>query len=157
LARAAGRLDSAAWLKPVAPGKWSPALITEHVTLSIVAFNDDAAGRAHMALKLSRWRRFVIRVLYLGRVLRTGQFPPGVRAPRETLPGTTPRRQRDAVEELETASRTLDATLAAHPAPEHCRLTHPYFGRLPLITALRLLTAHTRHHLAQLPQPSPEG
>ena len=70
---------------------------------------------------------------------------------------TAPRTQRDAIEDLELATRTLHSTLALHPDPRSCRLTHPYFGRLPLITALRLLTLHTRHHLAQFPRRPAEG
>lgn len=157
LARAAEQLDLAAWLKPVSPEKWSPALITEHVRLSIIAFNDDAAGRAHMAVRLTGWKRFMLRVAIMPRVLQTGQFPTGARAPRETVPSPTPRTQRDAIEDLELAARTLHSTLAVHPDPRSCRLTHPYFGQLPLITALRLLTLHTRHHLAQFPRRPAEG
>jgi hypothetical protein len=151
-ALAVRQLDSGTWLRPIAPQKWSPALITEHVTLGIEAFTDDAAGRAHMALKLNAWKRFVARMMYLRRVLRTGVFPPHVPSPRETRPSSTPHAQSDAVENLERAARTLETTLRAHPDPARCRLTHPYFGRLPLITALRLLTLHARHHLAQLPR-----
>ena len=150
--RAIQQLDSGAWLRPIAPHRWSPALMTEHVTLGIEAFSDDAAGRAYMALKLNAWKRFVARTMLLRRVLRTGVFPPQVHSPRETRPSTTPRQQSEAVESLERASRTLESTLRAHPDPARCRLTHPYFGRLPLITAIRLLTLHARHHLAQLPR-----
>jgi hypothetical protein len=151
-ARAAAQMDSAVWFKPIAPEKWSPALITEHVTLAIEAFTDDAAGRAHMALRLTAWKRFAARMLYLRRVLRTGVFPPRIRAPRETRPSPTPHSQRQAIENLELAARTLETILAAHPDPARCRLTHPYFGALPLVTALQLLTLHARHHLAQLPR-----
>jgi hypothetical protein len=152
LARAAGQLDAATWLRPAAADKWSPALITEHITLSIVAFTDDAAGRAHMAVKLTAFRRFLLRTFLLRRVLRTGQFPPQARAPRETVPSPTPRTQRDAIADLEQATRTLEATIAAHADPSRCWLTHPYFGRLPLSTSLRLLTLHARHHLRQFPR-----
>jgi hypothetical protein len=154
-ARAAGEMDSAAWFKPIGHEKWSPALITEHVTLSIEAFTDDAAGRAHMAVRLNAWQRYAARVMYLPRILRTGTFPPSVRAPRETRPSSTPHSQRQAIESLELATQTLETTLAAHPNPVSCKLTHPYFGALPLTTALRLLTLHARHHLAQLPRRAP--
>jgi DinB superfamily len=149
--RAVEQLDSATWFKALGPDKWSPALVTEHVTLSIEAFTDDAAGRAHMAVRTNAWRRFVLRTLFLRRLLKEGTFPPGVRAPRETRPSPTPRAQREAIEYLQRAAGILEATLAAHPAPERCQITHPFFGPLPLITSLRLLTLHTRHHLAQLP------
>jgi len=152
---AAGQMDSTAWFKPVGHEKWSPALITEHVTLAIEAFTDDAAGRAHMAMRLNAWTRLAARAVYLRRVLRTGVFPPGIRAPRETWPSSTPRAQGEAIENLVRATQILETILAAHPNPARCRLTHPYFGALPLATALRLLTLHARHHLAQLPRHTP--
>ena len=154
-ARVVGQLDSAVWFKPIAHEKWSPALITEHVTLAIEAFTDDAAGRAHMAPRLNAWKRFAARTIYLGRILRTGAFPPHIRAPRETRPSSTPHSQPEAIANLELATQTLETTLAAHPDPARCRLTHPYFGALPLPTALRLLTLHAQHHLAQLPRRPP--
>jgi len=152
--RAAGQLDTATWLRPLGPDRWSPALITEHVTLSIEAATDDAAGRAHMVLRLNAWRRFVARTIYLSRLLKTGVFPPGIRSPRETRPSATPHTQAESLENLKRALAIFETTLAAHPAPARCRLTHPYFGSLPLITGLRLLTLHAQHHQAQLPRRS---
>jgi len=154
--RAASSLDSATWLRPIGPHRWSPALITEHVRLSIEAVNDDAAGRAHMAVRLNPWKQFVARRLYLSRVLKTGVFPGGIRAPRETRPSPTPQSQPDALADLSRITAILESTIAAHPAPARCRLTHPYFGKLSLARSLRLLTLHARHHLAQLPTASPQ-
>ena len=149
---AAGRLDSQLWLRPVGPNRWSPALITEHVALAIGAFTADAAGRAHMAQVFGPWRRFVARTMYLRRLLRTGEFPPRARAPRETTPSSTPRQQVDALAALDRAVSDLEVTIGAHPHPDDCQITHPYFGRLPLVTALRLLALHARHHLGQIPR-----
>ena len=145
------RLDAGTWLRPLGPQRWSPALITEHVTLGIESFTDDAAGRAPMAVRLNAWKRFVARTVFLRRVLRTGVFPSGLRSPREMRPSLTPHEQAEALENLNLAVSTLETTLSAHPDPDRCRLTHPYFGSLPLTTALQLLTLHARHHLGQIP------
>jgi DinB superfamily len=152
-ADAAARLDTSAWLRPLGPGRWSPALITEHVALGIESFTDDAAGRAHMVARLNAWKRFVARTIFLKRVLKTGHFPDGLKSPREFHPSLTPHAQPDAIENLNRTVATLETTLAAHPDPSRCKVTHPYFGALPLTTALRLLALHARHHLAQLPRP----
>jgi len=146
------QLDSGAWLRPVGPRKWSPALITAHVTLSIEAFTDETAGRAHMATVMNAWKRFVARTVFLRRLLRTGIFPVGFHAPRETRPSSPPSPQAEAIAALGEAVTALESTLAVHPDPVHCRITHPYFGRLPLITGLQLLTLHARHHQGQLPR-----
>lgn len=159
-AAAANRLDTQAWLRPLGPDRWSPAMITEHLALSIGAFTDDAAGRAHMAEVFGPWKRFVARTIYLRRLLRTGEFPGNARAPRETRPSTSPKPMTEALSALDRAVSDLEVTIGAHPHPESCQITHPYFGRLPLVTALRLLELHTRHHLGQLPRrsaPRPAG
>lgn len=149
--RAASALDSGAWLRPLGPHRWSPALITEHLRLSLEAMTDDAAGRTHMALRMNAWGRFLARRLFLPRLLRTGVFPAGARAPRETVPGPTPHPQDEALADLSQAAATLESTITSHPDPTRCRLTHPYFGKLALKTSLTLLAMHARHHLAQLP------
>lgn len=147
----AARLPADVWLWPVAPGKWSPAQITQHVTLAIETFTDEFAGRAGMALKLTVWRRFVLRTFLLPRLLSSGRFPASIKAPREIRPSTTPATQADALERLKQASSALDAIATAAPSSRSRRLTHPYFGRVPALTAVRLLELHTRHHLSQLP------
>lgn len=149
---AASRLDTQTWLRPIGPSRWSPALITEHVSLAIGAFTADAAGRAHMAQVFGPWKRFVARTLFLRRLLRTGQFPDRAIAPRETTPSSSPQQQSEALAALDRAVSDLEVTIAAHPSAARCEITHPYFGRLPLPTALRLLELHARHHLGQLPR-----
>jgi hypothetical protein len=149
---AASRLDTQTWLRPLGPSRWSPALITEHVTLAIGAFTDDAAGRAHMAEIFGPWKRFVARTLFLRRLLRTGEFPRGAVAPRETRPSSSPRQQAEALAALDRAVSDLEITIAAHPDAARCQITHPYFGRLPLPISLHLLELHARHHLGQLPR-----
>ncbi len=151
---AASRLDTQTWLRPLGPSRWSPALITEHVALAIGAFTADAAGRAHMAEVFGPWKRFVARTLFLRRLLRTGEFPNRAIAPRETRPSSSPPQQADALAALDRAVSDLEVTIGAHPNADRCEITHPYFGRLPLPTALRLLELHARHHLGQLPRRS---
>ncbi len=151
-AAAAGRLDTQAWLRPLGQNRWSPALITEHLMLSIGAFTADAAGRAHMAVILGPWKRFVARTIFLRRMLKTGEFPAGARAPRETRPSSSPQPQAEALAALDRAVTDLEITVNAHPDPAHCQITHPYFGRLPLPMSIRLLELHARHHLGQLPR-----
>ncbi len=148
----ARRLPADLWLHPPAPAKWSPAQITEHVALGIEIFTDDLAGRPGLTPRLSPWKQFLPRIFLMPRVLRSGQLPAGANAPRLLRPSTTPLTQDDALRRLEVAVATLEATAAAIPNTGATRLTHPAFGRVPVLAALRLLELHVRHHFAQLPR-----
>ena len=153
----ASKLDSGVWLHPIAPGKWSPAQITQHVTLGIEMFTDDLAGGTGMALRLSPWRRFVLRTFMLPRLLRKGQYPGGTKAPREIRPSDTPATQPEALGKLQEAVTALEATVASVPNAASRRLSHAYFGRVPAATAIDLLALHARHHMAQLPHAAPRA
>lgn len=86
--------------------------------------------------------------------LRTHRFPRGAVAPPEVRPspcdalGLTPR---DASAQLAVIATHAAAALhtADHDRPS-VRVDHAYFGALPPCTALRLLSAHTRHHTAAI-------
>jgi hypothetical protein len=147
---AAGRLPAHAWMRPLAPGKWTPAEVTSHVSEAYRVLRAELGGDAGMRTLGSRFQRLVLRHTMLPRLLTGRPFPPGVRAPRETRP-------REVVEDPGTALATL-ASLAAEFAEEltnragggSVRLTHAYFGSLSPEQGIKLLTVHTRHHARQL-------
>jgi hypothetical protein len=147
----AGRLPAHAWMRPLAPGKWTPAEVTSHVSEAYRVLCAELAGNAGMRTLGSRFQRLVLRHTVLPRLLSGGSFPPGVRAPRETRP-------REIVEDPDTALATLGSLASAfteelttRAAAGKVRLTHAYFGSLSATQGIRLLTVHTRHHARQLP------
>ena len=142
------------WHTPRAENKWSPAEEALHVAVSyefgLAAITQGKTMRLRISplrARLSRW--FILPVL-----IRTGRFPRGVPAPREvrplgeeaatlSLPAAAERLRRAATEAIQAAQ-------AADASRPPVFVVHAYFGPLRLLTALRVLTAHTRHHARNL-------
>src|SRR5215208_8038036 len=78
------------WHKPIAPGKWTPAEITSHLSESYRVLRGELAGRPGMQLRLPRLQCWLLRRTMLPRILATGKFPATARAPREIRPGAVP-------------------------------------------------------------------
>lgn len=126
------------WLTPPAPGRWSPAQVTEHVLL----VNEVVAGIAAQLLA------------------QTPRLPPpsgpgrvigGKRVSPERLepgPGTAwtdlTGRWQAACERLIVVSAHL------HEADLSRRYAHPFLGEIDAHDWLRMATFHTRHHRRQL-------
>ena len=143
-------LPPASWNRPLAPGKWTPAEVSSHLTASYRIMRAELAGGPGMALRLPRLQRWLLRHTILPRILRGRPFPEGARAPRETRP-------REIMEDVSNAVRTLvqeaDALvdeLAARARASPVSFTHAYFGSLSARQGMQLLAAHARHHARQL-------
>jgi len=154
----AGRaVPEPAWTRPVAPGKWSPAQVAEHVRLSFEVLTRELVEGTGMRVVVPPWKGFLLRRVYLRRILRTGRFPRNIRAPREARPVAPPAPQSEALRLVEAAAADFEAACAGVADPRSRRLTHPYFGRLPLPLACRFLARHTRHHQDQLAPRAPHA
>jgi hypothetical protein len=151
----ADRVGDEAWARPSAEGKWSPGQIAEHLALSLEAVRQDLEGRSRMRFVLPAWKRLLARRLYLPRLLATGRFPAGARAPREIRPSPSAMRREEALERLRRGADEIEALCARDPRAASRKLAHPYFGALAAPTLLRLLAWHTLHHRAQLPGTNP--
>jgi DinB family protein len=151
----AAATDSDAWTRPTAPGKWSPAQVTEHLLLAVLAVQAELEQRSPMRFVLPAWKRFLLRRAVLPRLLATGRFPAGARAPREIRPSLSTISQEEALRRLETAAAEFEAVCRQAPRLEKLRLGHPYFGALPATDLIRILAWHTLHHRAQLLSVSP--
>lgn len=151
-AGAVGRLSSPVWVQPSSTGKWSPAQLTEHVRLAIETLVSEAQGGPPLPVRVAGWQAASFRIFLLPRLLRSGKFPPNVRAPREFRPSNIPQLQADALEGLRRAVVNLERALSKQETAIPPRLTHPYFGRLKVLDTVRLLELHARHHMGQLPR-----
>lgn len=147
----AGRVPPEDWERPCTPGKWSPAEITEHLRLALEKLREELEGKPAMRIVLPAWKTFLLRRTILRRILRTRRFPRNAPAPREIRPAspglprdTALKRLVDEADRFETASRAGTA--------RGRRLTHPYFGTIPLARFHRLLATHARHHGEQIPE-----
>lgn len=151
---AAMAIAPADWQRPVAEKKWSPGQITEHLCLALEKVRQELEHGAHMKFALPAWRRLLLRRLLLPRLLRTGRFPRGVRAPREIRPSPSAASLEDSLRRLQKAAAEVEAACARDSRAASRRLGHPYFGALPLPKFFRLLAQHTLHHRGQLPHGS---
>ncbi|HKP49615.1 MAG TPA: DinB family protein [Gemmatimonadales bacterium] len=148
--RAAHEVGPVRWLQPSAPGKWSPAEITSHLTESYRTFRTELAGGPGMGIRLGPLRRWVLRRTVLPRILSTGIFPNGARAPRETRPREVQPEPRIALHALSTEADAMVQELSDRMRSDRVRLTHAYFGRMSAQQGLTLAIVHTRHHARQI-------
>ena len=138
------------WTQPTAPGKWSPAEITSHLIESYQTLRSELAEGTGMGLRLGPVRRWVLRRTMLPRILATGIFPEGARAPREIRPRDVQPDPRIALDRLSTEADAMIQELSDRTRTGRVRLTHAYFGRMSARQGLTLVTVHTRHHARQL-------
>lgn len=148
--RRASEVREEDWSRPRGPGKWSPAEVTEHVRLSFEVLLAELRDGTAMRIVVPAGKRFVLRRLLLPRIMRTGEFPKGARAPKEVRPTPTSATRADALARLAAAAREFGDACAGLPNPRSRRLTHAYFGGIRVPTVLRFLARHTRHHEKQL-------
>jgi|1186.fasta_scaffold293467_2 uncharacterized damage-inducible protein DinB len=148
--RAAREVDADRWTQPSAPDKWSPAEITSHLTESYHTFRSELAGRPGMEIRVGPIRRWVLRRTMLPRILSTGVFPAGARAPRETRPRNIEPNPGIALHRLSTEADAMVQELSDRVRSGRVRLTHAYFGRMSARQSLTLAIVHTRHHARQV-------
>jgi hypothetical protein len=146
----ASGISQADWDRPAAQGKWSPGEITAHLRLTLERLREELEGGRRMRYVLPSWKRLCLRWVILRRILRTGRFPNGAPAPRETRPASSGPPQAEALRDLVAAADELATACRSCPTARR-RLTHPYFGSLTVARFHRLLAIHTLHHRAQLP------
>jgi hypothetical protein len=128
-------------------GMWSAAMLALHVADSYAFGVEAAQGRAAMVRRTPRPVAWFARTVLLPRLLARETFPRGAQAPAEVVPDGA-RAQAFDQSQMHThltavATRAAEALREARP---DVRITHAYFGPLRPLAALRLLSAHTRHH-----------
>lgn len=144
------RVPPERWFTPRAENKWSPAEEALHVAVSYEFGLASITEGKTMRLRVSPLRARLSRWLILPILIRTRIFPRGVPAPREVRPlreeAETLSPQAAAERLRRAAGEAIQAARAADASQPPVFVVHAYFGALRLLTALRVLTAHTRHH-----------
>lgn len=143
-------LDEGAWGARRHEGSWSPAEILEHLALVYEASLRDIRGQGTVGLRARGWRQRLYRWFFLPHILFHRSIPVRVRAPREARPGEGPFVQGSTLERLETLGSSFMEELTATMRRGGGGLTHPYFGRIPPLRALRFATVHLEHHHRQI-------
>ena len=148
--QAAQTIDASRWSLPRAEGKWSPAEVAEHIRLAYEALLKELGGKGGMKIKTSWWQRALLNLIFKPRLLATGSFPAGVRAPREARPGAVLGDRTETLAAIRSMSEEFDEKM--HQAAQNggARLTHPYFGRVKADEVMRFCAVHNEHHRKQL-------
>ena len=150
-AQAAARVPAGLWLAPREEGKWSPAEVVEHISLSYEVLLRELSGGGGMAIRTKWWQQILLKLTIVPGILRGRPFPKGARAPRETRPALSTTDQTAAVDKMREKSAEFDRQLAAiHASGRRVQLTHAYFGRASLRHAVIVCARHIQHHRAQL-------
>jgi DinB superfamily len=144
------QLSPGSWSHPLAAGKWTPAEISSHLIASYRIMRVELAGGAGMALRLKPLQRWVLRRTVLPRILRTGSFPAGARAPRETRPVEIFQNLPESLDVLRAEANALVQELTHQARAGRVQLTHAYFGSMSARQSLRLMAVHARHHARQV-------
>lgn len=146
---AAGERSGSAWDAAIAPGKWSPSQIVEHVARSLEESANMAVGRPAKFPKLPALIRPIARALLLRRVLRNGAFP-NARTNKAMNPQSGPASPAEGRRRLETAHLAFDETCRAI-AERATAMPTTIFGPVPVEDYVRFMELHTRHHCKQMP------
>lgn len=137
---------------PPAAGKWTPAQVTRHLTLTCRAFAAALNTGNDIALCVSPERSRALYHAIVPRVLAGGWFPRGGVSPEIAMPMDQIPVVALAVDDLEAASGELDDAVAkAFARDAKTRTTHPYFGPMFLPELVSFLAAHVEHHRVLLP------
>ncbi|MBW3570531.1 MAG: DinB family protein [Gemmatimonadetes bacterium] len=147
---AAERLPDEAWTRPWAPGKWTPAVITEHLAMTYRALVQEVRGGPGMKLKLTPLRRGLLKLLLLPHMLFHRTFPRGALAPREVRPESDGLPREQALAELRVLGEEFEREVERARAGGRRHVTHPYFGSIDLARGMRFAAVHIEHHTRQI-------
>ena len=137
-----------AWGRPLGEGKWSPAQIADHLNRTYDVLLREVGGAAGMKVRTRSWMRFVLKLTYLPRILRSGWFPAGAPAPPEIRPAKEDLPdQASAVARFRQLAGEFETAVQERP---EARITHTYFGALKLADGVLFCARHIEHHRAQL-------
>src|SRR5680860_1007207 len=134
----AASVDMPRWMRPVAPDKWTPGQITEHLSLAYEAVLTELAGGPSLAPRVTGWRRRILRTLIFPHILFHRSFPLRAISPREIRPPAPESLQgRDgALHRLRELGTAVERDIEAARTMGTTSLTHPYFGDIPLDGAI---------------------
>ncbi len=142
-------VEPLAWHRPLAPGKWSPAQISEHLALVYESGLRDLQGTGTLRPRVPPWKQRLLRWFLLPHILFHQNVPLRAAAPREVRPSEEGLPQDESVDRLLDLAGRFEAALEA-VLPRGHFFSHPYFGPLPPLKALRFCAVHLEHHRRQL-------
>ena len=143
---AAEELGDEAWRAPYKPGKWTRAQIAEHLALGYEAILRELSTGEAMRPKVGPWQQTLLRWVVLPHILFHRSFPLRSASPREIRPPevTMPRPQ--LLRRMRELGERFEHELDLARRDGGGWLTHPYFGRVGPVKAMRFVAVHIEHH-----------
>jgi hypothetical protein len=142
------------WAAPIAPGKWSPAQIVEHVAISTEVALKAIKGDKTVG-SFPRLFRAVPRAMVFNPTLKKGAFPKGMKGPAIFAPSKEHVSLDASAARIERAVANLEAHVRDLAKAGKDAFDHGFFGRLKVADYVRFNGLHTNHHEKQLP-PQPK-
>lgn len=146
----AGDVGEAEWGAPWKPGKWTRAQVVEHVLMAYETCIRELETGEGMALKLTPFRRKLTRWILLPHILFHRSFPLRAPAPREIRPKEPRAPKAEVLRQLRERGERFEAAMERAMRAGGGSLTHPFFGSIPPLKALRFIAVHTEHHRRQI-------
>ena len=146
---AALRVSDSLWNVPRAPGKWSPAQVTDHVGLSTRVAHDFMDEKPNMG-NLPFFLRPVLRYFFMRPVLKKG-FPKKGKGPSIFAPAHDPMPRDQLCARIDTEVAALEADARAMVNSGKVEFTHSFFGRMAVSDYVQFNALHFDHHREQLP------
>lgn len=149
----ATHLSQTVWEQPVAPGKWSPGQIAEHLALTYDIARQILHGTSSIPAlpaplrPLLRW--------FVFRSIKKGRFPTGGKALKAFAPADRAGDRDTILRRVSASADSFAADFTAAAAGGRTSLVHPAFGKLALSDYVLLNDLHTRHHTRQIPAGMP--
>jgi hypothetical protein len=147
---AAARISDEAWMQPWAPGKWTPAVITEHLAMVYRTFVQELRGGGGMRMKMTPFRRRLLKTFLLPHMLFHRTFPRSAPAPREVRPVGDGLPREQALAELRVLAEEFEREGERARAAGVQNVTHAFFGPIDLTRGMRLAAVHIEHHTRQI-------
>jgi hypothetical protein len=144
----ASEVPASAWMHPRPGSEWSPAHVAAHLIAAYDVILRELRGGKGMRVRTGFFLRTIIRWTVMPRIIRTGIFPKGAKAPRETRPGDTLYPRDEAIALFR--ARSGEFAEAVRNAPPAKRLTHAYFGLGTVEEGVRICARHIEHHAGQM-------
>jgi DinB family protein len=139
-----------AWAKPIAPGKWSPAQIVEHVAISTEVALKAIKGDKTVG-SFPRLFRAIPRAMVFNPTLKKGAFPKRMKGPAIFAPSKEHISFDASAARIERAVTSLEAHVRDLAKAGTHAFDHGFFGRLKIADYVRFNGLHANHHEKQLP------
>jgi hypothetical protein len=146
---AALRVSESVWNAPRAPGKWSPAQVTDHVGVSTRVARDFMGQKPGMG-SLPWFLRPVLNRFFLKPVLKKG-FPKKGKGPSIFAPAHDPMPREQLCARIDSEVAALEADARAMVKSGKAEFTHGFFGRMAVADYVMFNALHFDHHREQLP------